>query len=459
MMGVRTQRLGEWLHTHGSAIRRAQWVVVGFYGLLLLVPALLDLPDETAHVFNHLTVLAQWLFWGIWWPFVLLSMVLVGRVWCGVLCPEGFLSEWASRHGRHHAIPHWVRWQGWPFVAFAGTTVYGQMVSVYQYPQAVLLVLGGSTVAAVAVGYWYGREKRVWCRYLCPVNGVFGLLAKLAPWHYRVDADAWRASYGAASPQRVIAINCAPLVAIRKMEGASDCHMCGRCSGHRDAVALQPRSPAHEVVVLGGHSGSGWQTVLLLYGMLGLALGAFQWSVNPALSQAKQWLAEALVERDIWWPLAENAPWWLLTHYPAQRDVLSWLDGTLLLGYIALVALGVGSVLALGVGAAVRTVGAWQRARFYHLAQAYIPLAGANLFLGLSALTLSLLRAEGVDTDWALAVRLGLLALANLATAALGWAVLGRMGARGLRRVAAWALLWPGAALVSGAWWLQWRVW
>src|SRR5260363_431808 len=53
-----------------------------------------------------------------------------GRVWCGILCPEGALSEFASRHGRSRPIPRWMRWGGWPFVAFSITTVYGQMVSV-----------------------------------------------------------------------------------------------------------------------------------------------------------------------------------------------------------------------------------------------------------------------------------------------------------------------------------------
>lgn len=456
-MSTTTHRLGEWLRQHGAQLRSLQWALAGLYLFLLIVPAWLELPDETAHVFSHLTVLAQWLFWGIWWPFVLLSMVLMGRMWCGVLCPEGFLSEWASRHGRNHAIPHWVRWQGWPFVAFAATTVYGQMVSVYQYPKAALLVLGGSTVAAMLVGYWYGREKRVWCRYLCPVGGVFGLLAKLAPWHYRVDAQAWRASYG--STQRVIPINCAPLVAIRKMEGASDCHMCGRCSGHRAAVSLQPRSPMHEVVVLGARSGSAWQSALLLYGMLGLALGAFQWSANPAWVQAKQAVAEWLVEREIWWPLAENAPWWVLTHYPTLRDVFSWLDGALLLAYVAAVSLLVGSALCAAVAASVRVLGPWVGVRFHHLAQAYIPLAACSLFLGLSALTLSLMRAEGIDTAWALEVRLILLALSNAWCLALGWGVAGHYGASLARRLGVLLCLASGMALVNAAWWWQWTVW
>ena len=121
---------GDWLRRHGAQIRALQWVIVLVYVFLLAVPCMLDLPDETTNIFNHLTVAAQFVFWGIWWPFVLLSMVLLGRFWCGVLCPEGALSEWASRKGQNRAIPRWMRWNGWPFAAFVMTTVYGQMVSV-----------------------------------------------------------------------------------------------------------------------------------------------------------------------------------------------------------------------------------------------------------------------------------------------------------------------------------------
>ena len=116
-------------------------------------------------------------------------------------------------------------------------------VSVYEYPKAALLVLGGSTVAAMIVGFIYGRGKRVWCRHLCPANGVFAILSRLAPIHLHVDRDAWR-----AAPHRIAAVDCAPLINIRKMTGNSACHMCGRCSGHRDAVTLSLRSPNQELL-------------------------------------------------------------------------------------------------------------------------------------------------------------------------------------------------------------------
>ena len=42
------------------------------------------------------------------------------------------------------STPLGMRWGGWPFVAFSLTTIYGQLVSVYQYPWAVAAVLGAS---------------------------------------------------------------------------------------------------------------------------------------------------------------------------------------------------------------------------------------------------------------------------------------------------------------------------
>ena len=278
----------------------AQWVIVVFYLLLVAVPAFLPQPNADSRVFSaefaawheRLVLLAQYLFWGVWWPFVILSMMLVGRLWCGVLCPEGTLAEFASRHGRGGAIPQWIRWNGWPFVAFVLTTIYGQLISVYDYAQAALLILGGSSIAAVAVGWLYGRGTRVWCRYLCPVTGVFALLARLAPMHFRVDPQRWK-----RMPARTAAVDCPPLLDVSKLQSAAQCHNCGRCSGHRDAVDLVLRSPSAEI--LSATAPHGNDAILLIFGLLGVAIGAFQWTVSPYFIKAKLAVAGWLIARDI----------------------------------------------------------------------------------------------------------------------------------------------------------------
>jgi len=435
---ARLARLGDWMADHRRAILAAQWLIVVFYALLLVVPAFLPHPHAEARLFaadfgaasfvdpaggaalqdkapqaaswhDRLVLLAQYLFWGVWWPFVILSVLLMGRVWCGVLCPEGALTEFASRHGRGGAIPRWLRWSGWPFVAFVLTTLYGQLISVYEYPQAALLILGGSTVAAVAVGWLYGRGKRIWCRYLCPVSGVFALLARVAPLHFRVDRDAWH-DY----PVRTAAVDCAPLLSVRHLHSMSECHACGRCSGHRDAVDLALRAPNAEI--LAAETPRTADALLLVFGLLGVAVGAFQWTVSPWFVRLKQTAAEWLIERDILWPLADGAPWWLLTHHPEAGDVFSWLDGAAVLGYILAVAGLLGGIVLAGTVAAARLA----RIDWRALALALVPLAGIGLFLGLSMMTANHLRAEGVALGWLPAARATLLAAGGIWSGWLG---------------------------------------
>jgi len=160
----RVAAIGDVLLRHRTAISRLQWALVAVYAVLIIVPVLLPLPARADHVWNNMTLFAQFVFWGIWWPFVLISMVMVGRVWC---------------------------------------------------------------------------------RFLCPVNGVFRVLAKLAPLHFAVDTVQWNA-YRLPPGDKFQPVRCAPLMPIRTMASNSNCHMCGNCSGFRGgAVKLALRSPNH----------------------------------------------------------------------------------------------------------------------------------------------------------------------------------------------------------------------
>ena len=411
-MGAALAASGEWLRRRARVVAALQWTIVVIYAFFVVVPAFVPLPADDAHWFNHLALFSQWLFWGFWWPFVILSMFVAGRAWCGLFCPEGTLTEAASRHGLGRAVPRWLKWGGWPFVAFALTTVFGQLVSVYQYPAATLLVLGGSTLAAIAVGLVYGKGKRVWCRHLCPVNGVFALLSRVAPLHFRVDTEAWSANV-ARIP--VHPVNCAPLVRIRRMSGPSECHICGRCSGLHGAIALAARSPSREVIALDVRAAGRWDAVLIAFGMIGLALGAFEWSATAAFVTLRTAAIEFFVEHGPAWILADNAPWWILTNYPEAHDVFTWLDGALIVGWLAGTALLVGGWVSVWLLVAARaipsstTTSVWANA--YALSYTLIPLAGAGLFVGLSALPAGLAHGEGFRLPWLPTVRAVLLAL------------------------------------------------
>ncbi len=455
---ARVARFGEWLRDNQRAIRRTQWAVVLIYAALLIVPALAPLPDRTAHIWTHVTLFAQFAFWGIWWPFVLLSMVLVGRSWCGLFCPEGALTEIASRYGRAHATPRWMKWAGWPFTAFACTTIYGQMVSVYQYPKPVVIVLGGSTVAAIAVGLMYGRDKRVWCRFLCPVNGVFRLLSKLAPMRYRTNRAAWDA-WDPKTGKNGEMVNCAALVPIKIMEGAATCHMCGRCAGYKESVALELRSPNQEIVEAFGPPPGAWETALITFGLMGLAAGAFQWASSPWFVALRQQLAGWMIEHG-WTALLEPLlPWWILTNYPDQNDMMSPLDGGLMIFYVLATAVVVGCVVVALLALGVRALGAFEARRLHHLAQSLIPLAGCGVFLGLSALTVTMLKAEGLRFAFVGPARIVLLAGAALWCIWLAWQISGRYASDFARRIGAVACIAGAVAIGVAQWVLLFWVW
>lgn len=454
---TRIEAAGDWLRRNGRVVRALQWGMVAIYALLLIVPALLPMPPSAAHVWSDITLFAQFLFWGVWWPGVLISMIVFGRLWCGVLCPEGALSEFASRHGRGRAVPRWIRWPGWPFAAFVLTTVYGQMISVYQYPGAALLILGGSTLAAVAVGYLYGRNHRVWCRYLCPVNGVFGLLAKLAPLHYRVDAARWDATEPRSG--RAESFVCAPMVPVRQMQSTSACHMCGRCAGFRDAVELAPRAPGSEVVTTSASTATYWDSLLILTGLMGVAVGAFLWSASPWFVAMAQGAASWLVGHGVLWPIRSALPWWVLTNHPARNDVMTLLDGAMMLAFIGAAAAVMTLALGLPLAAAARLAGGgWRWQRFHHFAQGLLPLAAVGVILGLSAQTVTLLRADGIRLTYLPEVRAVALALAATWSLWLMWRIAGRY-AQGARRALAVFALSPALVAAVWVWVLMFWVW
>ena len=426
-------RTGLFLRRHRALIVATQWCVVLFYGALVIVPAFLPLPPGDAHIWDNLRLFAQFVFWGLWWPGVMLTTLALGRVWCGLFCPEGYLSELASRHGRGKAVPGWMKWKGWPFLAFVTTTVYGQLISVYEYGEAVLIILGGSTVAAVIIGLLYGRDKRVWCHYLCPASGVFAVLTKLAPLHYKVDRAAWDQNGvhpvhftqpRSAAPDDADKFNCPPLVDVRRMVSASDCHACARCAGQRKAVRLTGRGPFAEILDLAVPARS-IDALTLLFGILGVATMAFQWTVSPWFQQCKMALATWLVENGHYALLDTNAPWWLLTHYPEVNDVFTWLDGLLVLAYL------LGGGVLLGVALLVGPLLAARYARLCHIqrirpdapalnwqrfALTLAPLGAASVILGLTMTTATQLRGEHLLLSWLPAARAALLATGSLAT-------------------------------------------
>lgn len=239
-------------------------------------------------------------------------------------------------------------------------------------------------------------------------------------------------------------VDCAPLIDIRRMTGASECHACGRCAGYRGAVDLRARRPDAEILGIREQRVSRGEALLLIFGVIGIASAAFLWSTSRRFVLAKTAIAEWLVDQDAYSLLQDNAPWWLLTHHPESGDVFTWLDGFCILVAI----LGGGALLGLFVFVAIHLAArlsgdprlTWQR-----LSMALAPIAGVGLFLGLSMLTLRHLRAEGLAPSWVPGARMGFVGIGMAGSFWLGGRLL-------LPRLPAFAVYAMPVFAIGGMW-------
>jgi hypothetical protein len=95
-------------------------------------------------------------------------------------------------------------------------------------------------------------------------------------------------------------------------------------------------------------------------------------------------------------------------------------------------------------------LGRWSARIFHHLAQSLIPVAACGVFLGLSSLTVTMLRAEGVDLGAAVAwLRAALIIGAALWSLAFAWAIAGAYSHARARRLAAIAPIAAATAIGS----------
>ena len=244
---------------------------------------------ENDRILDNLTRFAQFLFWGIWWPFVILLDDDPGPGLVRRVLPGRGADRMELEFGLGRPVPRWMKWAGWPFVAFVLTTVFGQMTSVYEYPKPALLILGGSTVAAIAVGLVYGTQQP-------------GVVPPSVPGLRRVQpAGAHRAGAlrrrpgrlgcrsGTRQPGELRAADRYPPHAIRRrLPHVRPVRRAARRGGTGIALAGDGKSCARPDAGPKAEPQDRWPARLLVFGMLGVALGAFQWSPLPGSSSSNR---------------------------------------------------------------------------------------------------------------------------------------------------------------------------
>lgn len=424
-----------WLHLAMAAVFIA----------IIVVPVFLPDPPGDATPFTHWVSFANYALWGLWFPLVFLSVIFTGRSWCGLLCPMGAAAEWANKRGPQWAIPGWLRWEGTPIASFLFVTILGQTVGVRDHPEAALEVFGGTMLAAIALGFLYGRKKRAWCRHACPIGLLLGVFSRIgavqfAPKSPRSGGDTWT--------EKGV---CPTMIDLPRKEESRHCIQCFRCVNPeaKGSVELRLRPPGAEIEQIRRHHPNMAEIWFLFLGT-GVALGGFLWLVLPQYMEWRQIIGIWAIENDIFW-LGKPGPWWLMSVHPERREVFIWLDFFLITAFMSAVMAAIAAILAATTAAAAAIAGQGSdlgfRTRFIELGYQYAPVAMVSLVVGLGGMLFQPLGAYAGAGKGALFV-------AGIVWSLwLAWRILGNQGVKPARRLAATLPGLAGTLAIALAWW------
>lgn len=227
------------------------------------------------------------LFWAWWWPGYLLLFVFIGRLWCAV-CPFMITAEWIRRFSlwlfpRQQLTwnTQWLnRWGAWfLFGGFVAIYLWEKLWDLPHHAALSAWLLLAITAGAVIFSLIY--ERRLWCRYLCPIGGMNGMFAKLAMVEVRATQQvcgsqcstfgcykgsaATAVTFADALPTEGQATGGCPLYSHpAQLQDNRDCMLCMTCMKacpHR-SVQLNLRFPTSDL--LENHRAFGAEVALLL---------------------------------------------------------------------------------------------------------------------------------------------------------------------------------------------------
>ena len=197
--------------------------------------------------------------WIVWWALLVLLLVpLGGRLWCAA-CPLPAPGEWLQRRalvqprggGRLYTFGR--RWPArlrnlWPQnAAFLALALFS--IVIITSPAVTAGLLLGLVAVAVVASLLY--ERRVFCRYLCPVGGFVGLYAQLAPLALRVRDRAVCAAHAEKPCLKGsdCGYGCPWLVFPGTLAHNSPCGLCTEClkTCDRDNVGLFLQPPGADL--------------------------------------------------------------------------------------------------------------------------------------------------------------------------------------------------------------------
>ncbi len=215
-------------------ILRSSVVVLFFYGIFM---GFYDTSKEN--------IFTTALFWGIFWPFfIVTTLPLFGRIFCGI-CPHGFLGKYITKVGLNRSMPKWLknRFIGLMLLFLGWWGVYYTFPGVFRTPLGTAVLF--SVMTAVAFLFYFLYKEMAYCKYICPIGTVLRGYSKLS--------FTWFGSYNTACSDcrsfdcaRSCPYGLSPFN-FNKKGSMDDCTLCMECTHSCEAINFRFVKPGYAI--------------------------------------------------------------------------------------------------------------------------------------------------------------------------------------------------------------------
>jgi DNA-binding NtrC family response regulator/ferredoxin len=223
----------------------------------------LGLQIVTVSIFSFIFLMSFWgsqspesnialiLVWGMWEPLLFISWFVGARAWCSV-CPMGAMNDLLNKIGiKKFNVPQFISRYGVYFSALGlGIIIWAEVATDMTYsPLATGFLLLSILFFAILSGLFF--ERRLWCRYLCPLGTLGAVYSGCSFVEWRSNNSICNTTckdntcYKGDTQNRGCPLYQGPF----SLHSNQNCILCGRCVKlcPNDSPALKLRIPGHEL--------------------------------------------------------------------------------------------------------------------------------------------------------------------------------------------------------------------
>jgi len=191
------------------------------------------------------------LVWALWWPMLAISWFFGARIWCSV-CPMGAINDLLNKFfSLKKKVPKFIRSNS-AYLSALGLAmiIYVEASSnMVNSPMATGFLLLSIATFAILSGFLY--ERRVWCRYLCPLGRLAATFSGCSVIEWRSNSSICNSTCktNACYKGNGEVPGCPLYQGPFSLYTNQDCILCGNCVKicENASPAFNIRIPGHEL--------------------------------------------------------------------------------------------------------------------------------------------------------------------------------------------------------------------